>query len=156
MNEFDLMSTTTTNRQLNELLVDLHRSLIQYVLEAWLWSTPEAKELKGVVLSLAERQRQDAGKIATLLMNRHVVIDFGTYPSDFTRFNYVAVEFLYENLCLHQNTILQTLENALPDLKADSVAHDLINDILVSQKLGTEKLLSAQASNGGTLPAWMN
>ncbi|WP_437190958.1 hypothetical protein [Planctomicrobium sp. SH527] len=149
------MPTTTTNRQLNELLVDLHRSLVQYVLDAWLWSTEDAKELKGVVLSLAERQRQDAGTIAMLLMSRHYVIDFGNYPTDFTRLNYVAIEFLYENLCAHQNMIVQSLAEALPQLKSDPAAHDLINDILSSQKVGLERLLNSQEHNGTALPAWM-
>ncbi|SFI17299.1 hypothetical protein [Planctomicrobium piriforme] len=149
------MTAASSNALLNDLLVELHRSLVQYVLEAWLWSAPQAAPLKGAVLSLSERQRQDAGKIVALLQDRAHSLDFGQYDHDFPRMNYVAIEFLFAQLCDNQNSLVQKLEQSLPKLKTDPEAHALIVEILKSQRSGLEKLWSVDLPGGSAPPAWM-
>ncbi len=143
------------NDLLNSLLVSLHRSLSQYVLEAWLWSTPEDGNLKGAILSLAERQREDVGKIAQLLIKRRHPIHFGNYSQEWARVNYLAIEYLHSYLCDQQHSVVQQFEQAIPKLNDDQEARALVQDVLHSEKTGLNQLWNVDIPGAPEHITWM-
>jgi len=148
-------TNATANELLNELLIRLHRSLVQYVLDAWLWSTPEAVPLKGALLTLLERQREDVGLLANLLTQRRHAIDFGTYPMEFTRVNYLAVEFLFSKLCDHQHSLVKSFEQAVGNLDDDPQGKEIVQVIAKSQKKGLDQLWNVDLPGSGSETVWM-
>lgn len=143
------------NSLLNSLLVSLHRSLAQYVLDAWLWSTSDDGKLKGAILSLVERQREDVGKIADLLIKRRHPINFGNYPVEWTRVNYLAIEYLYSYLCDQQHLLVQQFEQAISKLNEDQDARVLVQEVLQSQKTGLNQLWNVELPGDPDHITWM-
>jgi len=129
-----------SNGQLNDLLVLLHRSLVQYLATAWPWSAPGSGALEGSVLSLMERQQADAGKLAALLTQRRHLVDFGLFPADFTRWNFISLEYLYTFLCEQQHILVQRLEQSVELFKEDPSGQQLIREIAQSQRKGLDQL----------------
>jgi hypothetical protein len=150
------MNHTLSNALLNDLLVELHRSLVQYAAESWLWSTEQAGELRGAVLSLAERQRQDAGMLVHFLMAREQIVDFGVYPAEFTRLHYVSLEYLYQRILESQRTLTEIFAAGAAQLHStDPQAAELIMEIERSEREGLEKLTSVEVPGAGKTPVWM-
>ncbi len=140
---YEFIMTAEANARLNDMLVELHRSLVQYILEAWPWTGNEQSELKAAILGLAERQQQDAGKIARLLMERHHSVNYGTYPDDFSYLNYVSLEYLSARLRDQQQQLIDHLQGSLSRLDADPAGRELIAEIVRSQKKGLDSLWRA-------------
>jgi hypothetical protein len=82
------------NAVLNELLINLGRSLLQYVYEAWPWVSSESEAARNEVYALAERQAEAVNRLADFLTLRNWPIDFGIYPAEFTDLHYVSLTYL--------------------------------------------------------------
>jgi hypothetical protein len=150
------MNHNASNAILNDLLVELHRSLVQYAAESWLWSTEQAGELRAAVLSLAERQRQDTSRLVYFLMGRGHIIDFGMYPFEYTSLHYVALEYLYQQLLENQRALTEMAESCDLQLQAnDPHAAGLVRDIARSEREGLERLAATDVPGKGQAPAWM-
>jgi len=137
---------------LNDLLVELHRSLVQYVLEAWPWTEGSSEQVRGAVFTLGERQRQDAGELVKTLHALRYPIDFGMYPARFSRFHYVALDFLLNSLVEHQQALVQVFEKSVP-LLPDGPLKFLGNQIARSQRDGLTAL--KLAANAVSAVDWM-
>lgn len=149
------MNHQMTDSLLNDLLVEIHRSLVQYAAEAWPWSTDQASDLQGAVLSVAERQRQDVGRLVHFLMDRSAHVDFGLYPPEFTSLHYVAIEYLYGQLIENQRSLVRLLDHSIGNLSTDPDAQRLVSQIAISQREGLQKLLSVEVPGGPTGTVWM-
>jgi hypothetical protein len=149
------MNSTSANSLLNDLLVEIHRSLVQYAAEAWPWSTGGAGELQAAILSLAERQRQDAGRIVHLLKERGEVIDFGMFPHAYTSLHYVALEYLAAMFLEGQRGLVRLLDDSVSRFHGDPEAQRLVSQIAISQREGLQRLLSAEIPGGAAASAWM-
>lgn len=149
------MIESETNSILNDLLVELHRSLVQYAAEAWPWSTSDAQGVRSAVLSVAERQRQDASEVAFLLNERRQYLDFGVYSPSFTSLHYVALEFLFSQLKSSQQDLVQYIKSILPELRGDAEADQLVRKILQSEQEGLERLNAVELTGGPLATAWM-
>ena len=149
------MSTESTNRRLNDLLIELHRSLVQYTAEAWPWSQDENSDLQAAVLNIAERQRQDVGRLAKFLNNRRHRIDFGVYPHQYTSLHYVAIAYLQSQLIESQRSLTDLFESAVSLLDDDPEARELVAEIAASERQGLEKLAAVETPGGASATAWM-
>jgi hypothetical protein len=60
------MSDASTNAALNELLINLRGSLLQYVGECWPWSDPETTEAQRKIDELVRIQEKQIAQLASV------------------------------------------------------------------------------------------
>ncbi|MBI1345013.1 hypothetical protein GC163_01850 [bacterium] len=126
------MAVITHDAKLNDLLVDLCHSLLQYVAETSPWA--KQPETAFTIEKLAVQQQRHISRLVDLLQMRHWTIDFGTYPSDFTDLQYLSVEFFLPRLVAAQSTLVAELDEAVHTCVDDAVAVALLRDILAGEQ----------------------
>jgi hypothetical protein len=131
----DVMSTVaaSTSADLNDLLVDLGRSLLQYVGECWPWVPADAARAQADIERLVARQRENVARLTELLIRRNGAIDFGTFPTEYTDLHYVALDYLLELLITAEESLVAEVERARA-LCDDAEAAALLDDILVDER----------------------
>ncbi|HUG92367.1 MAG TPA: ferritin-like domain-containing protein [Planctomycetaceae bacterium] len=150
------MLTIHRNAELNELLVLLGRSLLQYVGESWPWAGPDEEDVQRAVDALAARQREHEAQIAALLAERDWNIDFGTYPTEFTDLHYVALDYLLAELVAHEGGMTREIEALARRCADDAEAAPLAERVLADHRdevRQLETLVRAHpqpGANGGT------
>ena len=120
------MDSNDTNTLINGLLVEVHRSLLQYTAEAAPWSSDADEELLAQVMEFAAKQESSIEAIVNFLQSRKVLIDFGVYPQEYTSLHFVSLEYLLARLKESEQTLLSELKNALGDLVGDEEATSLV------------------------------
>lgn len=134
------MAGQVSNIRLNDLLIEIGRSLTQYAAESWLWSGEGAEQTRAVVQRLVDGQREAVGRLANLLAERGCSIDFGTYPTEYTSLHYVALDFLIRQLIENQNGVIAECEALLMETQGDPQAYPLLQQILASERSNLDEL----------------
>ena len=116
--------------ELNALLVNLYRSLLQYVAECRPWTDAEHE---AVVNQLADRQREDVRVLVDFLVDCDMEIDFGTYPTEYTDLHYLSLEILIRRLVDNQQSLVTVVNQTAAWLNGDDQAAELIRCIGESQ-----------------------
>ncbi len=137
------MVETVNHNLLNDLLVALHRSLVQYAAEVSPWASAKAELLQQEVNELARRQQTDVGRLVHLLSQRDETVDFSHYPHEFTSLHFVSLDYLADRLVSGQRSLVQRLEAAADQQEADPLTKELLQKIAVSQREGLVRLLTA-------------
>jgi hypothetical protein len=101
---------------LNSVLIDMARSFLQYVAEAWPWVSAQDYSVEEQVNTIAARQRQDVADIVSLLTAREHFIDFGSFPTEYTDLQFIALEALFDSLHKSQQTVCDSVASALSEL----------------------------------------
>jgi hypothetical protein len=68
--------------RLNDLLIDVGRSLLQYVGESWPWTSEDEADVGTSVQRIVAEQRDTVLQLAELLDSRGHRIAYGQYPSE--------------------------------------------------------------------------
>lgn len=139
------MAVITHDAKLNDLLVDLQFSLLQYVAETSPWSRDS--QTAAVVESLAAQQRQHVARLIDLLRSRFWPIDFGTYPSEYTDLQYLSVCYFLPRLIAAQSVLVTELDEAVHTCVDDAVAVSLLKDILTGEQSILAELQNLQSAN---------
>lgn len=135
------------NARLNQALIRLHRSLLEYVGECWPWvGQNESAEQTAVNSMLALRQAEIA-KLVDLLAERGWPIDFGTYPTEYTDLHYVALDYLIGQLIADSDSIRAELEHAAAATRDDSAAAVILAQISSTERIVGEKLRELRAAH---------
>lgn len=137
------MADTAINELLNDLLVAIYRSLVQYADEVSPWASDKAAQLQQEVTALALRQRADVGRLTELLTARDEAVDFSFFPHEFTSLHFVSLDYLAGRLVECQRQLVQRLESSADQLAADPQAQALVQKIAASQREGLVQLLAA-------------
>lgn len=134
------------NSLLNNVLIDMSRSFLQYVAESWPWVQSDAESVEQQVMMIAERQRQDVADIAALLNRREHFIDMGSFPTQYTDLQFLALESLFDGVNNSQASVLTSLQNAIGSLRelGDDEAVVLLTAVLTHQQESAEALKSLQ------------
>ncbi|MFN9720920.1 MAG: hypothetical protein ACK58L_19665 [Planctomycetota bacterium] len=113
---------------LNNVLIQMARSFLQYVAECSPWVGGESLSIGEQVNVLAERQRQDVAEIVALLTSREYFIDFGSYPTEYTDQQFLALQTLMTRLGSSQDRIVRTIASAAVSLRSagDAEGADLL------------------------------
>lgn len=113
---------------LNNVLIQMARSFLQYVAECSPWVRMESASIGDQVNVLAERQRQDVSEIVALLSSREHFIDFGSFPTEYTDQQFLALQTLMSRLSSSQTRILNFIRTAIVSLQSngDSEGADLL------------------------------
>ena len=134
------MSDLAPSSALNDLLVRLNRSLLQYAGESWPWTDSEAAGEQAVVHSLVERQQTHVRRLADLLWDRYWNSDFGVYPAEYTDLHYVALDYLLTLLAASERDVLGEIERVLPLCAGDEEATRIVEDARNDQREIVEQL----------------
>lgn len=129
------MAYDATNQQLNGILIQLSKSLLQYLSEASPWVQSESDESGRLVNSAAASQRDDVGAIARFLNSREHFIDFGTFPTEYTDLQFLALESMLGSSINGQRQICQSIEQTYAAVDpGDTTALVLLAGILANEK----------------------
>lgn len=129
------MTNPSTESTVNDALIGLSRSFLQYVAESWPWVDADHQQIADQVQTLAARQRQDVGDLVQLLMQRDWVIDFGTFPTEYTDLHFISLSTLLTWLQNGQSRIADRLAAAVQALReaGDEEATGLLEAIAMRQ-----------------------
>lgn len=130
------------NDRLNNLLIDVARSLLQYTSESSPWAAAGKHETQQTLDRMAAEQRDVVAALADLLAARGHAIDFGTYPTEYTSLHYVDVQFLLSQLIANQQSVVTECESVANSTPADDVANSLLSDIVTSERKHLAELKS--------------
>jgi hypothetical protein len=144
------MLSVERNAELNQLLINLNRSLLQYVGEAWPWTADADSSEQRTIARLVERQKAWIARLADLLAERGWTIDFGVYPTEYTDLHYVALDYLLKSLLSNQTALLADVAQTLMFCRDDVEASTLLNGIRSDQDAALRQLeeLAAGRRNG--------
>lgn len=136
------MANVQHNTKLNELLILLSRSLLQYVGHCSTWSGQSDAALAEQFPSIVETQQDHVAQLSELLVERRWTIDFGGFPADYTDLHFLSLKYLVKNIVVNQRSIITELEDASHVCVDDPEAAALIGEILVSEREITDRLAS--------------
>ena len=147
-----LIDAMPTNAALNQLLIDLGRSLLQYVGESWPW-TASTSSARQTVEKLVAQQQKSVAALAEMLSERAVPIDFGSYPTEYTDLQYLSLQFLLGELVRGGAEDVASVKSTIDECRSDAEAASLLEAILKSQTkiLDELKTLQASATAGATI-----
>lgn len=116
---------------LNNALIQMARSFLQYVSESSPWVSVDSASVGAQVEVLAARQRQDVGEIVSLLTAREHFIDFGSFPTEYTDQQFISLKALMGRLKASQQLICDRLKGAAVSLRtaADTDGTDLLTTV---------------------------
>ena len=139
-------TSSVSSEQLNDLLINVGRSLLQYTSESWPWTAVGEEVTHETLDRLAAEQRDVVAALTNLLTDRGEVIDFGSYPTDYTSLHYVDVDYLLSQLVLNQQAIVDQCDSITRQSNDGDTDHSLLSDITLSERKHLEELESLQAS----------
>jgi hypothetical protein len=148
----DAMPASEHNRELNRLLVDLGRSLLQYVGECWPWTDPAEEDVHETIDRLVSRQKREIGRLGVLLSHRERLVDFGTYPTEYTGLHYLSLDHLLGEVIAGENDLVGELERAVEDYSDDPEAAELLKSFLQVER-DTAAELTELAKSRAASPA---
>jgi hypothetical protein len=142
------MTESQNNSELNLLLINLGRSLLQYVEACSPWSGDETQcsSLDALVMA----QKDNVARFADLLNQRRWNIDFGSFPTEYSDLHFVAIDYLLLQLVENQDALVTDIEQTQKAAAGDAPALELLSEILSSERDILTKLkgLSKSRSNG--------
>ncbi len=127
------------NADLNQLLIDLGRSLLQYVGESWPW-TSATSHAQDELQALVRRQQAGIARLASLLNERGWTIDFGTYPTEYTDLQYCALSYLLGQLIEGAVSLRGEVDGLLARSSGDPEAAAILERIAADQLHIVEEL----------------
>jgi hypothetical protein len=136
------MSNPATYSALNQLLIDLGRSLLQYVGECWPWAGSKTQDAQRKIEELVQIQKQQVGELAELLDDAEWTIDKGTYPTEYTDLHYVALSYLLDQLIQNQREVVEEAQRTLAACQSHPEARRLVSEIEATQHKILEDLES--------------
>lgn len=136
------MAHVQHNAKLNQLQIDLGRSLLQYVGHCSTWSSRSDAALQKEFTELVAIQQGHVAQLSNLLMDRRWSIDFGGFPATFTDLHFLSLKYLLKQIIVNQKAVLVELEEASHTCVDDPEAVQLIEQVLASERQLTERLQS--------------
>lgn len=101
------MRENVTTEQLSQLLVDLNRSLLQYAIDVWPWSSGKsADDVRNTIIRVASHQRVSVARLAEYLDAQGVRIDLGVFPDEYTSLHFVSVTYLVNQMLENQRELV--------------------------------------------------
>lgn len=116
---------------LNNALIQMARSFLQYVSESSPWVSMDAASAESQIEVLAARQRQDVGEVVGLLTTRERFIDFGSFPTEYTDLQFLSLQALMGRLKVSQRVICDRLAASAVSLRTagDGEGADLLTTL---------------------------
>lgn len=143
------MAHVQHNAKLNQLLIDVGRSLLQYVGQISAWSSRSQVAMEQEFPKLVAVQQQHVEQLVELLKERRWTIDFGGFPATYTDLHFLSLKYLLKLILVNQRMVLAEMDEALHICVDDPEAAALIGEILASERQITEQLQSLATASSG-------
>ena len=140
------------NSLIADLLIEQSRCLLQYVGECWPWMADDDAE-RSVIDAMVARQQQGVARLVNLLNGRRQAIDFGTYPTEFTDLQYLALSHLLGLLVESQQALVDLFGHAATESADDVQAAAIIEDIHTVERENLDRLRELAAKQASDSPA---
>lgn len=134
------MTSASTYAALNQLLIDLGRSLLQYVGECWPWAGTNTQDAQRKIEELVQIQKQQVAEIGQMLDEAELTVEKGTYPTEYTDLHYVALSYLLDQLVQNQKELVEETAQTLARCESDPDARRLVTEIQTTQQRILEEL----------------
>lgn len=136
------MPTPETLILLNDLLVSIHRGLLQYAAEAWPWTDAHAGDVREQIILAAEKQRESVRDLAVYLDRHGHAVAWGQFPVAFTSLHFVSLEFLKDRIVSGQQKIIDKCRRVAEAVAEDARAAKLVDSLI---QVETARLRSLQS-----------
>ena len=146
------MNARQENAAINALLINLGRSLLQYVSEASPWTNAESEATRDEVYELAERQSQAVNRITEYLTAQNWPIDFGIYPTEYTDLHFVSLDFLMDQIIPNADELAVEIHETRR-LIDDPQASELLSAVETAQQSIADRLRELTAAAKQEKPA---
>jgi hypothetical protein len=140
------MNDAATLDCLNRLLATLYRSLPQYLHEADPWTRYGQQQAAERLAQIIADQQRDCGRLAELILDRGGQLETGEFPMEFTDLHFLSLDFLLKELVRHQRQDIARIQRCVDQLKHDSQARELGEEILGSERAHLETLEELDAA----------
>ncbi|HLN33094.1 MAG TPA: hypothetical protein VK395_35515 [Gemmataceae bacterium] len=139
------MIDAKTQELLENILRRVGRSLLQYVSEAFPWTTAEEQDALAQFQVLAREEGEAAAAIAKFLDQQGYGVPYlGPFPMAFTTINYVSLDYLLPLLVETQRQDLEQMQRALAQVTDAQAREQILKIIDMSRRhLTTLKALAA-------------
>ncbi len=127
-----ISTVSSTEETLNDLLVELNRSFLQYAVESWPYSPKD--EATRRIHDLARRQQQDVQALVDLLYEREWPIDFGVYPTSYTSFQYTSLDTLLTPLLESQKWVVARAREVAAACADDQQALLIVSHVVANEE----------------------
>ena len=124
------MSDNQLVTQLNNLLINIDKSLLQYAGEVSLWTAIDAEEEREVYHSLVARQKSNSGAILEIILNRRWELTQGTYPTAYTDLHFVAFDYLAAEIAKNEQMIVEIIKETKNAFSEDAEVSALLDRVL--------------------------
>ncbi len=124
------MSDNQLVTQLNNLLINIDKSLLQYAGEVSLWTAIDAEEEREVYHSLVARQKSNCGAILEIILNRRWELTQGTYPTAYTDLHFVAFDYLAAEIAKNEQMIVENIKETKNMFSEDAEVSALLDRVL--------------------------
>ena len=128
------------NAKMNQLLVDIGCSLLQYVGQCSSWTSRSDAAIATGFRSLVAAQQEHVAELSEFLTSRRWSIDFGGFPATYTDLHFLSLKYLLKLIVTNQRAVIGELEEASHTCVDDPEAAKLIGEILSSERRITERL----------------
>lgn len=138
------MPTPETLILLNDLLVSIHRSLLQYAAEAWPWTDAHAGDVREQIVAAAEKQHESVRDLALYLDRHGHTVAWGQFPVAFTSLHFVSLDYLMSRIVAGQQEIVDKCRRVAEAVGEDARAAKLVESLI---QVESARLRSLQPIN---------
>lgn len=127
-------------------------SAMQYVHDAYPWTTAAGDQALQTLQSLSTRERDALIALTRFFQRRRLPLPIAvSYPSDFTTMNFLALSHLLRRLIDDEQRLIAALEKALPSVR-DPEARPLVENLLNVKRQDLESLQQLHADTAAAVP----
>jgi len=123
-------------------------SLLQYLREAWPWTSAGEQDTVERLKQIIAEEQQAARGIADFLARRRISVEPGRLPEEFTATNYLALDHLLPRLVANEQSAIAELEQDLGRL-TEPEAQAVVRPILDLKRGHLRQLERLAADHAG-------
>lgn len=113
------------NHRLNDLVVEIGRSFLQYVGENSPWTLTKDAERRQVLTGLVKQQSQSVARLVELLDSDGHTIEFGSYPTEYTDKQFLSLDYLQRDMLENQKGVVDLLRSTRDGVECEDLAAQL-------------------------------
>lgn len=112
------------NHRLNDLVVEIGRSFLQYVGETWPWTLTQDDDRREILSGLVKQQSESVARLVALLDHFGHSIEFGSFPTEYTDKQFLSLGYLQKLMDENQKSILKLIRETRDSIECeDLIAH---------------------------------
>jgi hypothetical protein len=123
-----------TQMLLQETVRREQRSLLQYLAEAFPWTTPGGEAVVAAIGRMSVESQEAVVKITRFLLRNHVELSYlGAFAMDYTNSNFIGLDYALVQLVDEEHYTAAFLEGQLPSL-TEGKGKELLENLLAVKK----------------------